>query len=104
MRRIFLKLQNTSVTAWEEAHITHCLSYLRQMVLCNADTTLEPGARVLLSDGRQTVRSWAHGVQHECRDWTEVMDWMAENFKTWTEEDLHFVATEPGSSTTRENL
>ena len=50
-------------------HIKHCLDYLRDQIMCSADTSLEH-ARV---GGTGTeVDSW--GVVHQCRDWTQVWE------------------------------
>ncbi|KZV92303.1 hypothetical protein EXIGLDRAFT_675317 [Exidia glandulosa HHB12029] len=51
------------------SHVTHCLQYLRQMVLCRAETTLEPVDDTVVPE---TVRS--SGVGHTCRDWKTLYD------------------------------
>ena len=48
------------------SHVTHCLQYLRQMILCRADTTLEP------VDPRLGPKAVQSAVTHTCRDWTRV--------------------------------
>lgn len=50
-------------------HIKHCLDYLRNQIMCSADTSLEH-ARVGGTDTE--VDSW--GVVHQCRDWTQVWE------------------------------
>ncbi|KIM67645.1 hypothetical protein SCLCIDRAFT_107594 [Scleroderma citrinum Foug A] len=60
-------------------HIQHCLRYLRQILLCHADTTLEPDIPQMAPDG-----SWHHtangvGAVHRCRDWTKLRRYMLEN-------------------------
>ncbi|KAK7683146.1 hypothetical protein QCA50_013819 [Cerrena zonata] len=54
-------------------HIEHCLRYLRQILLCKADTTLE------VTDGERTdehgrILEGASGLGmiHRCKDWTKV--------------------------------
>lgn len=47
---------------------THCMNYLRQMVLCRADLTLESARHPL---GPNTVVS---DVTHVCRDWSVIWD------------------------------
>jgi hypothetical protein len=64
------------------------------MVLCAADTTLEPSMRVTADDGTQTSVSWADGTVHKCRDSEQVMDWVEANYMTW--KDTAGYATEPG--------
>ena len=50
-------------------HVRHCFDYLRQSVMCHADTNLEPviprlgGAR-------------GFGSKHTCRNFNELVDWM----------------------------
>jgi hypothetical protein len=46
----------------------HCMNYLRQMVLCRADLTLESARHPL---GPNTVVS---DVTHVCRDWSLILD------------------------------
>jgi hypothetical protein len=66
-------------------HTEHCFHYLRQGILCAADTTLEPGGpTMLLANGDQIATG--ENVTHTCRDWRQVYDWMEENHSTWTPE------------------
>lgn len=59
-------------------HIQHCLRYLRQILVCHADTTLE-------DDIPQFVKgSWTHsangvGSVHRCKDWTVLRQWVADH-------------------------
>ena len=46
----------------------HCMNYIRQMVLCRADLTLESGRH---PRGPNTVVS---DVTHVCRDWSVIWD------------------------------
>ncbi|TFY69821.1 hypothetical protein EVJ58_g199 [Rhodofomes roseus] len=48
-------------------HAAHCLNFMRQAVLCNADTTLEAITE----------------TTHTCKDWTQVYDFIAENQNNW---------------------
>lgn len=54
-------------------HVFHCFDYLRQTILCRADTTLEWRSEInpLHIDG--------YGPPHTCRKWDEVYEWMVEN-------------------------
>jgi hypothetical protein len=52
-------------------HIHHCLNFLRQVVLCASDTTLNPLDYVDGTDGL--------GVVHICRDWEKVYDFVEKN-------------------------
>jgi len=60
-------------------HLDHCLNYLRQMILCSSDLTLEPGD--VLSSDFSTNRE---GMTHTCMDWTVL----------YNELDIHFTAWE----------
>ncbi|THH29827.1 hypothetical protein EUX98_g4378 [Antrodiella citrinella] len=63
---------------WAE-HSTHCLNYLRQTILCSADMTLEPEIPV---EGTRDVGEGT-GVEHVCRDWTRVYDFVDRNIAEW---------------------
>ncbi|KAI0716698.1 hypothetical protein C8Q76DRAFT_794959 [Earliella scabrosa] len=61
----------------DAVHVQHCLRYMLQIVLCQADTTLERDEPGKLDDG-----TWEHGASgvgavHRCRDWTVLRDWIA---------------------------
>jgi len=93
-RRMLNKSPNASYTEHDSMHSHHCLSYLRQMILCGADTTLEPAFQAINTDGRQTRAAYGTGVTHECRDWVEVREFAARNYEQWKDEGTSFVATE----------
>ena len=54
----------------DRAH--HCLNVLRQAVLCNGDTTLEPSHLELHSDGKEVAAASGMDVLHICRNWEEL--------------------------------
>ncbi|EPQ57616.1 hypothetical protein GLOTRDRAFT_137892 [Gloeophyllum trabeum ATCC 11539] len=61
-------------------HVQHCLRYLRQAVLCYADTTLEEDEPAWFPEERR----WRHGGSgvgsvHRCRDWTVVNRYLREH-------------------------
>lgn len=58
-------------------HTKHCLGYLRQMILCAADTHLEP---VIPYFPAKAVDS--SGL-HRCRDWEDVYTEVEKNEKEW---------------------
>lgn len=63
-----------------EHHVTHCLVYLREMILCAADTTLEPVDGVALDKlGNEHLGSTGDSVIHRCRDWTQIRGVVEEN-------------------------
>ena len=58
-------------------HVGHCFDYIRQALMCNADTTVEP-ATVERNGVRKQVDGW--GVVHEgCVDWESLWEWMTEH-------------------------
>lgn len=61
-----------------QGHFTHCLHYIRHMVLCNPNLTLEP-ADVLERDF-EVERT---GATHVCRDWRAVYDTMDDGWTAW---------------------
>lgn len=56
-RVLYPQMSEESMTL---GHVQHCLNFMRQMILCNADLTLEP------PDALDACRS---GYTHVCRDW-----------------------------------
>ncbi|KAJ3738335.1 hypothetical protein EV360DRAFT_7562, partial [Lentinula raphanica] len=53
-------------------HATHCLSYLRQLLLCHADVALEPAHLAETINGGQTQAVYGEGTMHICHDWSQV--------------------------------
>lgn len=49
------------------AHLSHCWDYLRQAIMCHADTTLE-----WLGAPPDDIGSTGWGYEHQCRDYTAV--------------------------------
>ncbi|OCH88793.1 hypothetical protein OBBRIDRAFT_706540, partial [Obba rivulosa] len=62
-----MSLREAAIAGKATGHVFHCLSYLRQMVLCEADATLEPVIPVPDNPCAEYI-----GVAHVCRDWTQV--------------------------------
>ncbi|KAI0325173.1 hypothetical protein GY45DRAFT_1340294 [Cubamyces sp. BRFM 1775] len=74
--RVTFAANRTDAAAHE--HVTHCLRYLRQAVLCLADATLEPdepGVR----EGQWEHASSGVGAVHRCRDWTVLRQYLDEH-------------------------
>jgi hypothetical protein len=58
-----------------EPHIEHCFDYLHQTLRCNADSTLEPFLdNVGITLKKDGSSGW--GVQHVCRDFDQLVDWV----------------------------
>jgi hypothetical protein len=86
--------RNASRIEHDEQHILHCLSYLRQMVLCSADITLEPAFSAENTDGRKTKAAYGSGVTHQCKDWEQIRAFSENNYETWKNEAKGFAASE----------
>ncbi|KAL2166757.1 hypothetical protein VTG60DRAFT_2241 [Thermothelomyces hinnuleus] len=54
-------------------HMIHCFSYMRQAILCNADTALE-GLETTFPDHNGGSDGW--DAHHVCKDMGEVRKWM----------------------------
>jgi hypothetical protein len=50
------------------AHVRHCLDYLRQSIMCAADSNLEP-----VNDNLGGVTGW--GSPRVCRRYDELVEW-----------------------------
>lgn len=50
------------------SHIRHCFDYLRQALMCAADTNME-----VLDPETHTTSGWGQGKR--CRDYDEVVMW-----------------------------
>ena len=59
-------------------HFEHCLHYLRQALLCHADTTLEV-TKPILVHGTWKLRTNGVGSVHRCRDWTALRRYLDEH-------------------------
>ncbi|KAL9118983.1 MAG: hypothetical protein Q9187_004463 [Circinaria calcarea] len=68
-----LKSQSPSVHA-DPAHMRHCIDYLRQSLLCCADTNLEH-----VDPNLKGTTGW--GFPRKCRDIVRIKDW-AEEWRT----------------------
>jgi hypothetical protein len=56
----------------ETAH--HCLNVLRQAVLCNADTTLEPGELERDPSGKVVPKASGMDLPHLCKNWVALRE------------------------------
>lgn len=57
-------------------HAHHCLNYLRQAIICEADSTIEP---VVPSPGERTVYA---ETSRTCKDWEKVYKLVSDNYET----------------------
>ncbi|KAG0700226.1 hypothetical protein DFH29DRAFT_807883 [Suillus ampliporus] len=82
-----LQMIRSALINGPNGHSGHCLNFLRQAILCNADITLDP----LLDDPeRMMAGTDGLGVTHFCRDWSQVYDYVVENQKgpMWGEQKM----------------
>lgn len=61
-------------------HLVHCMMYLRQLFMCNADSTLEPGDFTAKNFTLDRM-----GVTRQCRDWRTAAAWIDQNALEWAE-------------------
>lgn len=71
---------DVSTKSRAERHVHHCLNMIRQAILCNSDTTLEPAFIYNVRDGRNQSAASGLNVPHVCRDWTQVRSFAHENY------------------------
>ena len=67
-------------------HVHHCLNYLRQSIVCNADTTLEPSYVLELENGRKVPAASGIDVVHKCRDWELLRNILEDNYDKYSHE------------------
>ena len=60
--------QDSPATHLHHVHTRHCFDYLRQGIICAADTALEPR-----DEQHSGVQGW--GVKHRCRNLEAVKEW-----------------------------
>ncbi|KAA1469634.1 hypothetical protein DENSPDRAFT_835274 [Dentipellis sp. KUC8613] len=64
-----------------EHHVNHCLTYLKEMLLCAGDTTLETSMPVTNAKGEIDHGATGNNIVHRCRDWTQIRDYLEENYE-----------------------
>ena len=80
IRRGYYAANQTSHMAFDlgldrESHVGHCFDYLRQSLVCSADSNLQPANRRVFEDA-----DW--GFDRQCRDIEELRTW-AEEWRVW---------------------
>ena len=91
-RHLVINAMANNVTELNIAHAKHCLSYLRQGLLCQADTALEPAEFARTVNGGTTQAVHGDGTTHLCRDWSQVRKWAEDNYPTWSDKDVFEVS------------
>ena len=59
----------TELTPGVAKHSAHCFDYIRQSIMCSADTSLEGNT--------EAGPGW--GSKHECTDYDALLNWVNEN-------------------------
>jgi hypothetical protein len=68
-----MRAGNMTVDEHELVHNDHCFDYLRNAIMCMADTTLEGQIEGKDRDGETGTDGT--GAMHVCRNWDEVVRW-----------------------------
>lgn len=79
MRGLFGVAETSSrfLTRAEIDHVYHCFDYLRQVIICLADPTMDPFHPTSETPGVIETLGW--GNTHVCRDWEALSDWADEH-------------------------
>ena len=97
MRGLFSVAHSSSrpLTDKEVDHVYHCFEYFRQVIVCNADPTMD--VFLPLSDRPGVIETLGWGNTHVCRDWDALSEWANERFwankstsHSWRKDDLVF--------------
>ncbi|KAL7283430.1 hypothetical protein ACG7TL_002860 [Trametes sanguinea] len=78
-------LKHGNLTRGHLSHVDHCFMYLHQIILCNADPTLEPAThKQKTHDGKIVNAVTGFNVTHRCKDWGQLRDYMEDNYAQWS--------------------
>jgi hypothetical protein len=55
---------------------------------------LEPARLADTVNGGKTQAVYGEGTTHRCRDWTQVREWVEQNYLEWKDEDGTYEASE----------
>ena len=69
-----------------EEHLKHCLNYIKQMALCDADMTPEPAGWEERWSVENDTGLDREGATHVCRDFQSVFDAVENNWTEWLRE------------------
>lgn len=72
-----MRAGNTTIDEQKLSHNDHCFDYLRNAIMCTADTTLE--GQALTHGERDTPGTDGTGAVHVCRDYEGVFAWAERN-------------------------
>ncbi|KAJ4473265.1 hypothetical protein C8J55DRAFT_519024 [Lentinula edodes] len=84
IRDVFVSMRDGSSAHSPEAE--ECLGTIRQAILCAADITLEP-TEIVCYDGESCnnfgPEASGDNVEHSCRDWVQVREFVESNQEGW---------------------
>ena len=69
-----------------EGHLKHCIHYLRQMALCDADMTPEPAGWEEKWSVEDDTGLDREGATHVCQDFQSIFDAVEDNWAEWARE------------------
>ncbi|KAF1349382.1 hypothetical protein EJ07DRAFT_140339 [Lizonia empirigonia] len=72
-----MRAGNMTIDEQKLSHNDHCFNYLRNAIMCTADTTLE--GQALTHGERETPGTDGTGAVHVCRDYDGVFTWAERN-------------------------
>ncbi|KAF4624580.1 hypothetical protein G7Y89_g13590 [Cudoniella acicularis] len=80
MRGLFsvVHLSSRPLTNDELDHVYHCFEYLRQVIVCHADPTMDVFLPLVERPGVIETLGW--GNTHVCRDWDALSEWANDRF------------------------
>ncbi|KAI8626641.1 tat pathway signal sequence [Xylariaceae sp. FL1651] len=82
---VSLRNANGTINYIQWLHIDHCVEALRQVLVCQADTTAVP---FVWSDASKLMAA-GMGTTHMCRDFEKVREWAFARSLTWDNERAH---------------
>ncbi|KIN08954.1 hypothetical protein OIDMADRAFT_108368, partial [Oidiodendron maius Zn] len=72
---LYLGVRNETLTQKHLDHSTHCIEYLRQSILCNADPSLEFTYDMKVPGQEDARATFGWNVTHVCRDYQQLLNW-----------------------------
>lgn len=72
-----IRAGNTTLDERKLIHNDHCFNYLRNAIMCTADTTLE--GQIEGEDWDGEAGTDGTGAMHVCKNWDEVVSWAERN-------------------------
>ena len=73
-RKAYFSVRAGNIDQVDPVHLSHCWDFLRQAIMCAADTSLE-----WLPAPPNDIGSTGWGYEHTCRDFGAIHMWATEN-------------------------